>query len=88
MLLLTSIQAFVIEPRAANLKQAIVSFEKTPKDDPLRVQFRTLHGISMAANLAVVVGGVLLVILISLPPTSATSRILENAQTVGQKTHP
>lgn len=86
MLLLTSIQAFVIEPRAADLKQAIVSFETTPKDDPLRVQFRTLHGISMAANLAVVVGGVLLVILASLPSPSAIQRPAEGGQSVEQRT--
>jgi len=88
MLLLTTVQAFVIEPRAAGLKQAIVSFETTPKDDPLRVQFRTLHGISMAANLAVVAGGVLLVILASLPATGATSRPTEGDQSVAQRTQP
>jgi hypothetical protein len=67
MLALTSIQAFVLEPRAAALKQSIPSFETTAKDDPLRVQFRTLHSLSMAANLTVIVGGVMLVILASLP---------------------
>lgn len=87
MLLLTSVQAFILEPRAANLKQAIVSFETTPKDDPLRVQFRTLHGISMAANLAVVAGGVLLVILASLPSTGATLRADENT-IIEQKKQP
>lgn len=88
MLLLTSVQAFVIEPRAADLKQTIVSFVTTPKDDPLRVQFRTLHGISMAANLAVVVGGVLLVILASLPSTGATPRPAEGGQSIEQRTQP
>lgn len=88
MLLLTSVQAFVIEPRAADLKQAIVSFETTPKDDSRRVQFRTLHGISMAANLAVVAGGVLLVILASLPLTGATPRPTGNGKSVEQRTQP
>lgn len=88
MLLLTSIQAFVIEPRAAELKQAIVSFETTPKDAPLRVQFRTLHGISMAANLAVVVGGVLLVLLASLPSTGATPRPAGDGKSVEQRMLP
>lgn len=72
MLLLTSVQAFVLEPRAAALKQSITSFETTAKDDPLRVGFRQLHGLSMAANLAVIAGGVVLVILASLPAVPAT----------------
>lgn len=63
MLLLTAVQAWVIEPRAASLKRSIVSFETTPKDDPNRVQFRKLHGLSMAANLAVIAGGVALIVL-------------------------
>lgn len=63
MLAITSIQAFVIEPRAAELKKSIPSFDTTPADHPLRVQFRKLHGISAAGNLAVLVGGVALVVL-------------------------
>ena len=74
MLLLTATQAFVIEPRAAELKQSIASFETTPKDDPIRMQFRKLHGLSMAANLAVIVGGLTLVILASLPAGSAAQK--------------
>jgi hypothetical protein len=66
MLLLTATQAFVIEPRATAIKEQIVSFETTPKDDPQRAQFRKLHGISMAANLAVVIGGVVLIFLNSM----------------------
>ena len=62
MLLLTATQAFIIEPRAAAIKAQIASFETTPKDDPARVQFRKLHGLSMAANLAVIAGGVLLLL--------------------------
>ena len=65
MLAFTAVQAFVLEPQAAALKHAIVSFETTPTDAPQRVQFRKLHGISMAANLAVIVGGIVLVILSS-----------------------
>ncbi|MEK6201640.1 MAG: hypothetical protein N2A40_04365, partial [Desulfobulbaceae bacterium] len=45
----------------------IPSFETTPPDHPLRVQFRKLHGISAVANLAVIVAGVVLVILASSP---------------------
>jgi hypothetical protein len=84
MLILTSVQAFIIEPRAAELKQSIPSFETTSKDDPLRVQFRTLHGISMAANLAVVAGGVLLVLLASLPATGTARQITDPEKTVSR----
>lgn len=64
MLSVTSVQAFVIEPRAAALKKAIPSFETTPQDDPLRVQFRKLHGVSAAGNLAVIGGGIVLIALL------------------------
>ena len=64
MLTITSIQAFVIEPKAAALKKEIPSFEFTPTDNPVRVQFRKLHGISAAGNLAVIGGGIALVILL------------------------
>lgn len=64
MLVMTATQAFIIEPRAAQLKQEIPSFETTPVDHPLRKQFRKLHGISAAGNLAVIFGGVILLILL------------------------
>ncbi len=64
MLTITSVQAFIIEPRAAALKREIPSFETTPTDHPLRAQFRKLHGISAAGNLAVIGGGVVLVLLL------------------------
>lgn len=63
MLLLSSFQAFYIEPKAAALKREIVSFETTSKDDPLRREFAKLHGVSAVCNLSVIVGGVVLVIL-------------------------
>ncbi|WP_243373185.1 DUF4149 domain-containing protein [Geotalea sp. SG265] len=64
MLALTSFSAFYIEPRAAQLKREIPSFETTPKDHPLRREFSKLHGISAVSNLTVFGGGVLLVILL------------------------
>lgn len=64
MLAVTSFQAFFVEPKAADIKRQIVSFETTPKEDPLRKQFSKLHGVSAACNLAVVAGGVVLVILL------------------------
>jgi hypothetical protein len=63
MLALTSLGAFYIEPKVAALKKEIPSFVTTPKDHPLRKEFSRLHGISAVANLLVIGGGVVLVIL-------------------------
>ncbi|MBW6519678.1 MAG: DUF4149 domain-containing protein [Desulfoarculaceae bacterium] len=67
MLAITAAQAFIIEPKAAELKKEIPSFKTTPPDHPLRVQFRKLHGVSAVANLAVIGAGAVLVVLSSLP---------------------
>ncbi|MDU0458203.1 MAG: DUF4149 domain-containing protein [Geobacteraceae bacterium] len=64
MLAVTSFQAFYVEPKAAEIKSRIVSFETTPRSDPMRQQFSRLHGVSAVCNLAVVAGGVVLVILL------------------------
>lgn len=64
MLAVTSFQAFYVEPKAAEIKSRIVSFETTPRSDPTRQQFSRLHGVSAVCNLAVVAGGVVLVILL------------------------
>jgi uncharacterized membrane protein len=64
MLAITSVQAFVIEPKAAALKKEIGSFETTSKDAPLRVQFRKLHGVSAVSNLVVIGGGIALIFLL------------------------
>jgi hypothetical protein len=63
MLAMTSFQAFYVEPRAAELKRQIGSFESTTKEHPLRKEFSKLHGVSAVCNLAVLAGGVLLVVL-------------------------
>jgi hypothetical protein len=63
MLLLTSFQSFYLEPRAAELKRQIVSFETTSKDHPLRREFAKLHGVSAVCNITVLVSGVVLVLL-------------------------
>jgi hypothetical protein len=63
MLVVSSFQAFYVEPKAAALKQQIGSFENTPKEHPLRREFSKLHGISAVCNLAVLAGGVVLVVL-------------------------
>jgi hypothetical protein len=64
MLAITSIQAFVIEPKAAALKKEIPSFETTSKDDPLRIRFSKLHRVSAVSNLAVIGGGIVLIVLL------------------------
>lgn len=64
MLVVTSLQAFVIEPKAAALKKEIPSFVTTPADNPLRQQFRTLHALSAAGNLGVIGGGIALIVLL------------------------
>jgi Domain of unknown function (DUF4149) len=63
MLALSAFQAFYVEPRAAELKLQIGSFETTSKDHPQRKEFSKLHGISAICNLTVLTGGVLLVVL-------------------------
>jgi len=63
MLAVTSFQSFYVEPRAAELKLQIGSFETTGKDHPLRKQFSKLHGVSAVCNLTVLAGGVVLVLL-------------------------
>lgn len=64
MLAISSFQAFHVEPRAAELKQQIGSFETTQKDHPLRQEFSKLHGVSAVCNLVIIAGGVVLVILL------------------------
>jgi len=63
MLALTSFQAFYVEPRAAELKRQIGSFETTGKEHPLRKEFSKLHAVSAVCNLAVLAGGIVLVVL-------------------------
>ncbi len=64
MLVVTSVQAFVIEPKAAAIKKEIPSFVTTPTDHPLRQQFKKLHGVSAVSNLGVIGGGIALIILL------------------------
>ena len=64
MLVVTSLQAFVIEPKAAALKKDIPSFVTTPVDHPLRQQFKKLHAVSAISNLGVIGGGIALIILL------------------------
>ena len=63
MLAVTAVQAFYVEPRAAVIKQEIGSFETTSREHPLRRQFSRLHAVSAVCNLAVLGGGVVLVLM-------------------------
>ena len=63
MLAISSFQALYVEPKAAELKRQIGSFENTGKEHPLRRQFARLHGVSAVCNLTVLAGGVVLVLL-------------------------
>ncbi|RNC67448.1 MAG: DUF4149 domain-containing protein [Desulfuromonadales bacterium] len=64
MVAFTAFQAFYIEPRAAEIKRQIPSFVTTPKDHPMRREFSKLHGVSAVCNLAVIAGGVIVVVLL------------------------
>jgi hypothetical protein len=64
MLVVTSVQAFVVEPKAAALKKEIPSFVTTPADHPLRQQFKKLHALSAVSNLGVIGGGIALIFLL------------------------
>ena len=64
MMIITAVQTWYIEPKAAALKREIPSFETTPKDHPLRREFSRLHGISAICNLSVFAGGMALVVLL------------------------
>lgn len=64
MLVISSIQGLVIEPKAAALKKQIPSFTTTSKDDPLRVQFGKVHATSAGLNFAVIGGGLVLLALL------------------------
>lgn len=71
MLTITTLQAFVIEPKAAALKKEMAVLKKTAPamdvsemDRPLRQEFKTLHTISAAGNLSVIGGGIFLIFLL------------------------
>jgi hypothetical protein len=60
-LLLTGYQAFGLAPRMERAKQSVTSYETAPPDDPARKEFSRLHGISMVANLVVLLEGAVLI---------------------------
>jgi uncharacterized membrane protein len=54
---------FSLHPKAVQIKQQVVSFEKAAPDSPARREFRRLHGISAVLNLALLADGVALIAL-------------------------
>ena len=61
-LLLTGYQAFGLTPRMERAKQSLTSSGTAPADDPARKEFSRLHGISMVANLVVLLEGAALIV--------------------------
>jgi uncharacterized membrane protein len=71
MLIITSLQAFVIEPKAAALKKEMAALKKgspamdvSEMDRPLRQEFKVLHTISAGGNLSVIGAGIVLIFLL------------------------
>lgn len=54
---------FSLHPKAVQIKQQVVSFEKAAPDSPARSEFRKLHGISAVLNLALLADGIALLAL-------------------------
>ena len=54
---------FSLHPKAVQIKQQVVSFEKAAPDSPDRREFRKLHGISAVLNLALLADGIALLAL-------------------------
>ncbi len=64
MLIITSYQAFVLEPKAVQIKKDIPSFVSTPATNPARIKFREIHKQSAIGNVSVISGGALLLLLL------------------------
>ena len=54
---------FSLHPRTVAVKQQVASFERAAPDSPARKEFRTLHGISAALNLVLLLDGAALLLL-------------------------
>lgn len=54
---------FSLHPRAVALKRQVATFERSAPDTPERKEFRRLHGISAALNLALLLDGAALLLL-------------------------
>jgi hypothetical protein len=56
---------FKLHPDIKKVKSEIVSFETTPKDDPMRRKFGKLHAVSATLNLLLLADGVALLVISS-----------------------
>jgi len=54
---------FSLHPRTVMVKQQVATFERAAPDSPARKEFRTLHSISAALNLALLLDGAALLLL-------------------------
>ena len=61
--LINSFVCFKLHPEIKAIKKEIHSFEAVSSDDPLRIKFRKLHGISAVLNLLVLADGVTLLLI-------------------------
>jgi hypothetical protein len=64
MLVLTGLSQFTVSNRMENLKRQMVSVQNTPENDPLRVDFKRLHYVSVAYETAVLILGFAAMILL------------------------
>jgi len=57
MLLLTGVSQYGVSPRMAHLRQQMVSVDRTPEDNPPRIEFNRLHRTSVRLEVAVLLAG-------------------------------
>lgn len=57
MLLLTLVSQYSVAPRMAHLRVQMGSVDRTPEDNPLRVEFNRLHRSSVRLEVAVLLAG-------------------------------
>ncbi len=57
MLLLTLVSQYSVAPRMAHLRVQMGSVDRTPEDNPLRVEFNRLHRVSVRLEVAALLAG-------------------------------
>lgn len=57
MMVLTGVSQYGVSARMAHLRQQMVSVDRTPEDNPLRIEFNRLHRISVRLEVAVLLAG-------------------------------
>ncbi len=64
MLLLTFVSQMGVSPRMARLKTEMGSVERTPLDNPLRIEFNKLHRVSVGLETLVLFSGITALVLL------------------------